>query len=168
MTKVKSNDKKGLSAKWGRIQTHQWLNAQQESFCQIYVSSDREFFWNGVESYVEAYDTDKSKPNRYSTASACASRLLKDAKIIDRINELLEDCGLNDVAVDKQLAFIIHQHADFWSKVAAIREYNKLRARIIEKKEITWANGWPIEVADISKMTEEEKINYLKARVTSK
>jgi hypothetical protein len=46
---------------------------------------------------------------------------------------LLEETGFNDVAVDKQLATVITQNADFGSKVSAIREYNKLKQRITER-----------------------------------
>jgi hypothetical protein len=50
---------------------------------------------------------------------------------------LLEESGLNDQWVDKQLAFVITQYADIPSKVAAIKEYNKMRNRITDKLDIT-------------------------------
>ncbi|MFZ2882225.1 MAG: hypothetical protein WA019_04070 [Candidatus Moraniibacteriota bacterium] len=108
------------------------LLARQERFCQLY-SSDREFFGNGVESYLECYDIDRSKPNWYKTACAAASRLLSNVKVYTRINELLESEGLNDSFVDKQLLFLISQQDDKTNKVAAIREYNKLKQRITDK-----------------------------------
>lgn len=111
------------------------LNLKQELFCQLYTS-EKEFFGNGVQAYVEAYDPDTSKPNWYKTCVSAASRLLTNVKVIDRINELLEEQGLNDSFVDKQLKFIITQHADFGSKMAAIREYNKLKSRITDKTDI--------------------------------
>lgn len=114
-------------------------NARQEKFCQLYAS-DREFFGNGVETYLECYDIDRSKPNWYKTACACASRLLSNAKVFNRINELLDKNGLNDAFVDKQLLFLIQQHEDKGSKVAAIREYNKLKQRITDKLDIK-SNG---------------------------
>jgi hypothetical protein len=118
------------------------LNLQQEKFCQLYVT-DREFFGNGVETYLEVYDIDKTKPNWYKTACAAASRLLSNVKVCERISELLEENGLNDVHVDKQLLFLINQYSDFSSKIAAIREYNKLKQRIIEKTDIT-SGGKPV------------------------
>lgn len=108
------------------------LTAQQEKFCQLYAS-DREFFANGTQSYIEAYGLDANDSKDYRNAMASASRLLVDVKILNRINELLEDGGLNDVFVDKQLKLVISQNADFSSKVAAIREYNKLKTRIIDR-----------------------------------
>lgn len=124
--------------------TPQGLNVEQERFCQLYAT-DREFFGNGVESYLEVYQIDKSKPNWYKTACACASRLLSNAKVIERINQLLEKEGLNNPFVDKQLKFLITQHADFTNKLGAIREYNKLKQRIIERTDVTSA-GKPVPI----------------------
>jgi hypothetical protein len=110
-------------------------NERQERFCKLYAS-DREFFGNGVETYLEVYDIDKSKKNWYKTACVCASQLLSNPKVFTRINELLESEGLNDAFVDKQLLFLISQQDDKTNKNAAIREYNKLKQRITEKMEI--------------------------------
>lgn len=112
------------------------VNDRQEMFCQLYAT-DKEFFGNGVETYLEVYDIDRTKPNWYKTACAAASRLLTNVKVIERINELLEEQGLNDCFVDKQLKFLLTQHADFGSKLGAIKEYNKLKQRIIDKQDIT-------------------------------
>lgn len=111
------------------------LNPRQEKFCQLYAS-DREFFGNGVQSYIEAYEPDQSKSNWYNTARSRASALLTNSNILRRIDELLELGELNDQFVDKQLAKLILQDADFTSKISAIREYNKLKQRIKEKKEV--------------------------------
>lgn len=112
------------------------LNEKQELFCQYYAS-DREFFANGTQAYIEAYGIDTSKPGAYNSARASASTLLTKINILNRINEILEGGKLNDAFVDKQLEFVITQNADFSSKVAAIREYNKLRSRIIERMDHT-------------------------------
>lgn len=111
------------------------LNAKQEMFCQLYAS-DREFFANGTQSYIEAYGINTSKPNAYNAARSSASDLLSNPNILRRINEILEGGNLNDTFVDKQLEFIITQNADFSSKIAAIREYNKIKTRIVDKSEI--------------------------------
>lgn len=115
----------------------------QERFCELYAT-DREFFGNGVETYLEVYDIDKSKANWYKTACSAASRLLSNVKVCERINALLEAGGLNDQFVDKQLGFLITQHSDFSNKLGAIREYNKLKQRIIEKQDVT-SGGKPIK-----------------------
>jgi hypothetical protein len=124
------------------------LNPKQELFCELYATS-KEFFGNGVETYLEVYDVDHSKPNWYKTACAAASRLLSNVKVIDRISELLEEGGLNDAFTDKQLKFLITQYADFTSKLGAIREYNKLKQRIIDKLDLT-SKGKRINIGLVS------------------
>ncbi len=119
------------------------LNPKQEKFCQLYAT-EKEFFGNGTQSYIEAYDPDQSKPNWYKTARSRASELLTSPNVLARINELL-DLTLNDQHVDKQLALVITQNADYSSKVAAIREYNKLKQRITEKVDHT-SGGKPIPI----------------------
>lgn len=113
------------------------LNLQQELFCQNYVSSDKEFFGNGVQSYINAYNPNKSKPTWYKTTCVDASQLLSNPKVSVRINELLESRGLNDENVDKQILFLINQHSDFSAKIAAIKEYNQLRDRIKKRIDLT-------------------------------
>lgn len=130
------------------------LNPKQERFCQLYAS-DHEFFGNGVQSYIEVYEPDQSKPNWYKTALAASSRMLANVKVCDRINQLLEEGGLNDQFVDKQLTFLITQHADFGSKMSAIREYNQLKSRITKNIKATVELPSPI-LGGIAKDTAED------------
>lgn len=131
-------------------------NIKQERFCQLYAT-DREFFGNGVETYLEVYGADKSKPNWYKTARAAASRLLSNVNIYTRINELLDGNGLNDIFVDKQLLMLIQQQEDKRSKIAAIKEYNKLKKRIVEKMELYGKNGEPLVIQTIDYSKAETK-----------
>lgn len=108
------------------------LNKKQKLFCE-YFASDREFFGNGTQAYIEAYNIDVSKKGAYASARTNAWRLLTNADILAYINELLESAVLNDEFVDKQIAFLISQNADFGSKMAAIKEYNALKQRITKK-----------------------------------
>lgn len=110
------------------------LTLQQKRFAELYTS-DTEFFGNGVNSYAEAYHIDLTKKNSYKVAQVNASRLLSNAIILDYMNKLLDDMGLNDVHVDKQLAFLITQNAELGVKMAAIREFNKLRQRLEGKQQ---------------------------------
>lgn len=112
------------------------LNPKQKAFCELFAS-DKEFFGNGVQSYIEAYDIDMSKKGAYNTAKANAHRLLTNADILDYINSLFDARGLNDTFVDKQLEKLITQDAEFPTKIKAIAEYNKLKGRIVEKKDLT-------------------------------
>lgn len=71
--------------------------------------------------------------NWYKTACSSASQILSNIKVCDRISELLEDKGLNDQNIDKQLLYLVNQYSDNSNKLGAIREYNKLKKRIDEK-----------------------------------
>lgn len=115
------------------------LNPKQELFCQ-YFASDREFFGNGTQSYIEAYDIVVSKKGAYNAARANASDLLTKPNILKRIDELFEARGLNDTFVDKQLEKLIIQDAEFGTKLQAIKEYNALKQRITKKLDMT-TNG---------------------------
>ena len=90
-----------------------------------------------MQSYIEAYNVDTSKPGWYRTAKAGACENLTKPYILERIDEIFEAHGLNDQFVDKQLEKLIIQDADFNAKMKAIAEYNKLKARITEKRDIT-------------------------------
>lgn len=145
MKKSKSKNKKVVkSAVKPTTKSGHKLTPQQELFCQLYAG-DREFFGNGVQSYIEAYNVDTSKPGWYRTARSCASELLTKPNILERIDEIFEAHGLNDQFVDKQLEKLIVQDADYSAKIKAIAEYNKLKARITEKRDIT-SGGEKLEI----------------------
>lgn len=131
------------------------LNPQQELFCQ-YFASDREFFGNGVQSYIEAYDIDITKKGAYNAARVSAHNLLTKPNITKRIDELFEASGLNDTFVDKQIEKLIVQDADFGAKLSAIREYNALRNRITKNIKATVELPQPLlGGTSISKQSED-------------
>ena len=111
------------------------LNFKQSKFCELYATSE-EFFANGVQSYIEAYEP-KEKGNWYNSAKSSAFNLLTNTDILEYIDYLLELRGLNDPFVDKQLELLITQNADFKSKLGAIKEYNILKSRITNKVDLT-------------------------------
>lgn len=123
---TKKTTKKGSSTKRKR------LNPQQELFCQYYAGS-REFYANGVASYIEAYNINTSIPGAYNSAKSNAYKLLTKDYILDRINEILGDLIMNDEFVDKQLGFLMTQNAELSVKLNALKEYNKLKQRITDK-----------------------------------
>lgn len=103
------------------------LSPQQELFCRSFVM-DEEFLGNGTHSYAHAYNIPK-EGNWFKKAAVGSSRLLKSVKISNRITELL-NLVMNDATVDNELGYVITQKSDLSSKVAAIREYNKLKKRV--------------------------------------
>ena len=110
------------------------LSVRQSEFCKFYTSHDREMFGNGVQAYLEVYEIDQSKPNWYKTACVCASQLLSNIKVINRINDLLEEQGFNDENVEKQHLFLLNQHVDLKTKMKAIDSYYKLKGKNEEKE----------------------------------
>ena len=111
------------------------LRPKQRHFAELYAS-DKEFFGNGTQAYIEAYSPNQAKPNWYKTARASAHQLLTNMNVLDYINELL-DLTLNDQHVDKQLAFLVTQDAELNVKLGAIKEYNALKVRITKKIELS-------------------------------
>lgn len=130
LTSKKSEEKVFLTKSGHR------LSARQEAFCQLYAS-DQEVFGNGTQAYIRAYGLDPDNPKDRANARTSAYENLTKPYILERINEIFEGRGLNDAFVDKQLEKLITQDADFSTKMKAIAEYNKLKARITEKKDIT-------------------------------
>ncbi len=129
---------------------------QQENFAQLFIS-ETEFFGNGTQAYIEAYNVDTSKPNFYRAAQSNASRLLRNSIVLARVNFLLENkLGLNDHFVDKQLAFLITQSGDMRTKLAAIREYNALKGRIKTKIEHSFTETTDSELDAELELVEEE------------
>ena len=109
------------------------LNQAQEKFCQVYCSPD-EFFGNGTQSYMKAYGLKVNKKN-LANAKSNAYKFLSNPHILHRIDKLLQNGGLNDQHVDKQLNFLITQQSEKGVSLGAIKEYNKLKGRITDKIE---------------------------------
>lgn len=105
------------------------LTPKQELFCKIYAT-DRDCFGNGVQAYLEVFNTEK-KPVTYKSARVLAYRLLTKVNICNKIRELL-DIYISNEVVDKELGQVILQYGDLSSKVAAVREYNKVKSRVKE------------------------------------
>jgi hypothetical protein len=103
-------------------------NTKWEMFCKLF-STERDFFGNGTECYAEVYGIDITEKGGYFAAAASSSRLLKNVNVSRRINELV-DLQISEGFVDKQLGIVITQNSDFGSKVAAIKEYNRLKSRV--------------------------------------
>jgi len=100
---------------------------------------------NGAHAYIVAYNLDDTERGAHKYAAMAACRLLKKPKICKRIRQLLELGGLSNERVDKELLFVITQDADLNAKIAGIREYNNLQARIQKKLDVT-SNGNTVEL----------------------
>lgn len=116
------------------------LSPKQERFCQLYAEPG-EFFGNGTQAYIESYNVDLTKKGAYAAARAGAYENLTKPHILARVRNLLELGPLNEETVDREMAFVIFQNADLPSKMAAIREYNALKARIVKKLDLSNKDG---------------------------
>jgi signal transduction histidine kinase len=110
------------------------ITLEQESFCQHFVSPG-EFYGNGTQAYIFAYNIDTSVRGQYNAARANASRLLTLDNINKRINDLIETGGFNTEHMDKRLLHWANQNEDGNSSIRAIQEFNKLKQRITEHVE---------------------------------
>ena len=106
-------------------------NERQEMFCQFYASG--EYFGNATRAYAEAYGKDIGAVDspKYKVVKVDASLLLTHKNVRDRITDLLND-WLTDRNVDGELAKVVQQDGDLGPKVSAIKEYNRVRARVQE------------------------------------
>lgn len=116
------------------------LNPRQELFCHLFAR-DGSFIGNATKSYVEAYGLE---PEQYASALRSASRLLTNVDIRERINQLLDE-SLENKVVDRELAKTVLQDENLSAKVAAIREYNRLRDRASDRLEGTFVFSWADE-----------------------
>lgn len=139
--------KKTKKRKSGNKSTKPKLNPNQRKFAELYAT-DKEFFGNGVQAYIEAYGIKIKSKKEYRAAKSSAYNLLTNTDFLEYVNKLI-DITLNDIHVDKQLAFLIIQNAELTVKLGAIKEYNALKARIIKKLEHSGLDGGPIPVSII-------------------
>lgn len=130
------------------------LSNNQVHFCQLYAMG--EYRGHGVKCYSIAYDIDTTQSSGYNTCKSNASQLLTNANILSYIRDLFEDKDLNDTVVDNELAYVIKQNADFGSKVAAIKEYNALKARITKKLELSTGGADELIIKAKSKPVDDE------------
>ena len=134
------------------------LNPKQELFCQLYVNN-RETFGNATLAYAQAYgleakiDGTEEQKSAYWSANACGSQLLVKPSIKSRVVKLLNNL-LKDDIVDSELAKVITQDNELSSKVSAIREYNKLKQRIVDNINLNLVKPLPIGTQTKAKIKE--------------
>ena len=111
------------------------LTPQQKYFCELYATN-RDFFGNGTQAYIEAYNVDLTKKGGYMVAKSGAYENLTKPYLLKHIRSLMELGGLSNERVDKELLFLIEQNAELGNKLGAIKEFNKVNGRIIDKGEV--------------------------------
>jgi hypothetical protein len=153
---------KGTGGKRGSSKVNEdGMNAQQEKFCELYASN-AEFFGNGTQSYITAYDVKVGQGKGFTSYDTCryrAHELLTNHNVLKRIDQLLEAAELNDTFVDKQLGFLVAQNAEFRPKLGAIQEYNKLKKRTVDTMHHIHAFSDIKNLSDKELEKEKEKLN---------
>lgn len=147
------------------------LNLKQDLFCHYFVQNNL-LRGNATLSYAEAYGYDldslpkddavykgkgetrklvesSSYDKAYFVCATEGNRHLKKPHI-QKLCIKLYNSLLKDDVVDAKLAKHIMQDDDMTVSVTAIREYNKLRGRIIDKKSLTDAQGKPLPIIGLS------------------
>ena len=114
------------------------LNPRQMLFVEFYMTGDRGIRYNATESYLQAYSgenaTFKNKQLKRNSARVAGGGLLSlnSIKIYQRY--ITRNTGFNHESVDNKLKDLIFE-SHGRDSVIAIREYNKLNSRIINKSE---------------------------------
>lgn len=121
------------------------LSPAEIQFCKNFASSI-EFFGNGTQSYIDAFNVEiikgtnkKNVPKgkkgmTYEAVREAARKLLTRSDILTKIEEVQEETGFNDASADKTLSFLMTQRADLRVALGAAAEYNKLKARIVNQQ----------------------------------
>lgn len=108
------------------------LSENDKYFCELFAS-DREFYGNGTQAFIEAYKPNMALKGAYDRAKWGAFDRLTKPNFLAYINHVMEVGKLNDTFVDLQHAFLIIQNADFKTKMQAIKHYDIKKGRIIRK-----------------------------------
>jgi phage terminase small subunit len=124
------------------------LTPKQEAFVLAYIETG-----NASEAYRQA----GYKAGNAKTTNEAASRLLKNSKVIARLNALREKhVERHEVTIDSLVAELEEARALAAkieapaAMVAATMGKAKLYGKVIDKNELTGKDGGPIETADAS------------------
>jgi len=96
---------------------------------ELFVKALFKHKFNQTEAYAEVYEVDLNDVKEYSNARHSASRLTTNVNITARVKYFLEEIGLNDNVVEKELLNAIYQDEDRNAKVKAIDIYFKYRKK---------------------------------------
>ncbi len=134
------------------------LNIKQELFIRLYTQNDglrgnATLCYADDDQVYEKYDEEgngrgkiieeSTRTKAYNVCSVEGNRSLRKIKIQERKYELLNEL-LKDHIVDSRLAHWIQDNTEPSTSLGAIREYNKLRMRVVDKVDIT-SKGEPIK-----------------------
>lgn len=123
------------------------LTAKQKLFCTLYLT-DKWCFANATQSYAEAYGINKANKKAMLGARSNGYRLIVNDYVQAYLNKMLDE-QLEEAAVDRQLAKVVNQNKDLHAKISGIGEYNKLKGRILDKKQLVDEEGKAIPIVGL-------------------
>lgn len=111
---------------------HYSLTLKQKLFSEAFCSLNL----NGIDAVVKAMYNVFGKRGGLNRelASSIARENLHKPNICAYITVLFDKYGFNDDNVDKQLLFVINQHADLGAKIRGIDIYNKQKGKYAPEK----------------------------------
>lgn len=160
-----------------KIQKSITPNIKAELFCTYFAGHhNMELFNNAMKSYMTAYgyldkiqaledeisELENVKAPGYTVEiidirgqikkikNICAvegHHLLTKPNILKRVNSLMDKL-FDDKVMDRELAFTATQRKDLNAKIQAIREYNRVKARVSDKLEGEFKFTWEGEDKD--------------------
>jgi len=116
------------AAKWDGYDMKKELSARHYRFVWAYMDPKSETRLNALRSYMYVYPKVK-----YGTAKTEGAKLLTKPDVRKALEYVNFISGFNDISVDASLNELIAS-ADGRTRVAAIRHYNQLKGRNIERK----------------------------------
>lgn len=136
------------------------LTPKQEAFAQKYIE-----LGNASEAYRQCYDAENMKPESV-WVKAC--ELLKNGNVAVRVAELQQEhqekhrVTVQTITEElNEIALLAKADKQFSPAVTAITNKAKLHGLMIEKKELTGANGGPIETKDTNSLDAARRIAFL-------
>lgn len=149
------------------------LNINQQRFCQLYALNSF-LFGNATQCYARAYgynldslsrqgvysdpdeegNTEKVEDSPYEKAlnicSVGGHDLLRIPKVNEYIKSLLQQI-INDDDADAEIGWVMKQRVDLGPKIQALKEYNRMKGRSVDKKQIEFTGLSLKELFDAAK-----------------
>lgn len=121
------------------------LSPEQRIFCELYYNPG-EFFSNATWAYIKSHNYDipmlpvsqltTAEKRKYKVARSAAYQALTSINIIVEGKKILKS-NIHDNFFDNQMVRTASQDKDWASKMAAVKEYNQLKSRILKKIDLT-------------------------------
>jgi len=144
------------------------LTPQQDEFCRLYTSWNKLYRGNATQSYIKAYKLDvydeetwkMLDKKQYNVWGVLWGKLLKNIRIKKKIDKLLDE-WFSDKTIDNELSYVIKQNEELSSKVSAIKEANRLKARVREVVPLNFT-------IDLTDKTPKQLMEYIKKVIDAK